>query len=191
MFARWPGVIKPGTIVNDVMSHEDWLPTFLAAAGEPHIKEKLLQGYTAGGKTFRNHLDGHNFMPFFTGETNKGPRREFFYFDDNANFNALRYDIWKISFKWIEGNLCTGTIKTANVPIVVNLRQDPFERYPFESDMYRRWQADKLWTLVPAQAIVVGFLQSFKDYPPSQASGSFGVQQFLEQLQSGAAGAGK
>ena len=97
-FVRWPGVIKPGTIVNAVMSHEDWLPTFLAAAGEPDVKQQLLRGYKAGDKTFKNHLDGYNFMPFFKGETAKAPRREFFYFDDNASLNAMRYDDWKINW---------------------------------------------------------------------------------------------
>jgi arylsulfatase A-like enzyme len=189
-FVRWPGVIKPGTVVNAVMSHEDWLPTLLAAAGVPDIKQQLLRGYKAGDKTFKNRLDGYNFLPFFTGEADKGRRREFFYFDDNASLNAMRYDDWKIHFKWIEGNLFTGSIRTANVPIVVNLRQDPFERYPFESEFYRRWQAEKLWTLMPAQAIVAAFLQSFREFPPSQKSGSFTVEQFLQQLQEGATGAG-
>jgi arylsulfatase A-like enzyme len=175
---------------NAVMSHEDWLPTLLAAAGVPDIKPQLLRGYKAGDKTFKNRLDGYNFLPFFTGEADKGPRREFFYFDDNASLNAMRYDDWKIHFKWIEGNLFTGSIRTANVPLVVNLRQDPFERYPFESEFYRRWQAEKLWTLMPAQAIVAAFLQSFREFPPSQKSGSFTVEQFLQQLQEGATGAG-
>lgn len=130
-------------------------------------------------------------MPFFKGKTATAPRREMFYFDDNASLNAMRYDDWKINFKWIEGNLFTGSIKTANVPIIVNLRQDPFERYPFESEFYRRWQGEKLWTLMPAQAIVAAFLQSFRKFPPSQKSGSFTVEQFLQQLQEGATGAGK
>jgi arylsulfatase A-like enzyme len=151
-FVRWPGVIKPGTVVNAVMSHEDWLPTLLAAAGVPDIRQQLLRGYKAGDKTFKNRLDGYNFLPFFTGEADKGPRREFFYFDDNARLNAMRY--------------------------------------PFESDFYRRWQAEKLWTLMPAQAIVAAFLQSFREFPPSQKSGSFTVEQFLQQLQGGARGAG-
>lgn len=189
--ARWPGVIKPGSVVNDTMSHEDWLPTFLAGAGDPGEKEKLLKGMKVGEKTFKTHLDGYNFVPFFKGETNKGPRREIFYFDDNANLNALRYDDWKISFAWIEGNLFTGKRQSQNVPIVTNLREDPFERYHEESGMYERWWSDKLWTLIPAPAIVGQFLQTFKDYPPSQKSGTFDVNQFLEALQSGAAGAGK
>jgi arylsulfatase A-like enzyme len=188
--ARWPGTIKPGSVINETMSHEDWLPTFLSAAGSPDLKEKLLQGMKVGDKTFKTHLDGYNFMPFFKGEITKGPRREIFYFDDNANLNALRYGDWKITFGQIEGNLFTGRRVTTNVPIVTNLREDPFERFHEESGMYERWWGEKLWTMVPAQAIVVQFLQSFKEYPPSQASGSIGVEKFLEQLQAGAAGTG-
>src|SRR5450432_4349882 len=188
---RWPGVVKPGSIVNDIMSHEDWMPTLLAAAGDPDMKQKLLKGVTVGDKTFKNHLDGYNFMPFFKGEAAAGPRREIFYFDDNGNLNALRYDAWKLHFAWIEGNLFTGRRTSANVPLVVNLRQDPFERTPFEADSYRRFQADKLWTLVPAQAIAGQFIQSFKEYPPSQRVGSMNLDVVMEQLQSGASGAGK
>jgi arylsulfatase A-like enzyme len=188
--ARWPGVIKPGSIVNDTMSHEDWLPTFLAAAGSPDLKEKLLQGMKVGDKTFKTHLDGYNFMPFFKGGVAQGPRREIFYFDDNANLNALRYGDWKVTFGQIEGNLFTGRRVTTNVPIVTNLREDPFERFHEESGMYERWWGEKLWIMVPAQAIVLQFLQSFKEYPPSQKSGSIGVEKFLEQLRAGAAGTG-
>jgi arylsulfatase A-like enzyme len=181
---RWPGVIKPGTIVNDIMSHEDWLPTLLAAAGAPNMKENLLKGIKVGEKTFKTFLDGYNFMPFFKGEIPAGPRREFFYFDDNANLNALRYDQWKITFSWIEGHLFTGKRTSANVPLVVSLRQDPFERTPFESDSYRRFQADKLWVIVPAQAIVGRFVGSFKEYPPSQKVGSMNLDVVMQQLQS-------
>jgi arylsulfatase A-like enzyme len=189
--ARWPGVIKPGIIVNDTMSHEDWLPTFLAGAGDPDVKDKLLKGMKAGDKTFKTHLDGYNFVPFFKGEVDKGPRREIFYFDDNANLNALRYNDYKISFATIEGNLFSGRRITTNVPIVTNLRLDPFERFYEESGEYETWWAVKLWTMVPAQAIVGQFLQSFKEFPPSQKSGSIGVSAFLDALQSGASGAGK
>jgi arylsulfatase A-like enzyme len=189
--ARWPGVIKPGIIVNDTMSHEDWLPTFLAGAGDPDVKDKLLKGMKASDKTFKTHLDGYNFVPFFKGEVDKGPRREIFYFDDNANLNALRYNDYKISFATIEGNLFSGRRVTTNVPIVTNLRLDPFERFYEESGEYETWWAVKLWTMVPAQAIVGQFLQSFKEFPPSQKSGSIGVSAFLDALQSGASGAGK
>ena len=191
LLVRWPSVVKPGTIINDVMAHEDWMPTFLAAAGDPDVKQELLTGLKAGDKTFKNHLDGYNFIPFFKGDTTNGPRKEFFYFDDNANLNALRYNDWKVSFAWIKGNLFTGERKSQNVPIVVNLREDPMERFPDESSLYTRWWADKLWTLVPAQAIVGQFLQSFQEYPPSQSSGSLNVSKFLDALQSGESGGGK
>ena len=186
---RWPGVIKPGTIINDVMSHEDWTPTFLAAAGDPDVKEKLMKGMKAGDKTFKTHLDGYNFMPFFKGEQAKGPRREIFYFDDNASLNALRVDDWKLHFKIMEGNLVTAQLKQLNMPVVVNLRQDPFERFSTESQMYFRWAGDKLWFFVPAQAVVGQFVSSFKEFPPSQKSGSFSVDQVLEQLQTAPAAA--
>jgi arylsulfatase A-like enzyme len=182
MIARWPGVIKPGTIYNAVISLEDWLPTVLAAAGDPDIKEKLKAGLTVGEKTFKTHLDGYNFMSFFKGEEPEGPRHEIFYFDDNASLNAIRVRDWKIHFKVMEGNLAEAVLKPLNMPQVINLRQDPFERFPSESHMYFRWWADKLWTFVPAQMIVGQFLQSFREFPPSQKSGSFSVDQVLEQL---------
>ena len=188
---RWPGVLKPGSIHNEVMAHEDWLPTLLAAAGDPDVKQKLLKGWTVGGKTFKNHLDGYDFLPFFRGQAEKPPRREFFYFDDNANLNAIRVDDWKISFKYLDGTPRNGVLKLPFFPVVVNLRQDPFERYYGESLMYDRWAFDKLWMCVPAQVLVGKFVESFKEYPPSQRSGSFTVDQVLEALQTGAAAANK
>ena len=146
---KWPGVIKPGTIINDIIGSEDWLPTFLAAAGNPNVKEELLRGMKVGDKTFRNHLDGYNFLPFFQGKVAKGPRREVFYFTDNGDLTALRYDDWKLSFKTIKGNLFTGKVDSTNVPLVTNLRQDPWERYQDESMLYGRWWGEKLWTVVP------------------------------------------
>jgi arylsulfatase A-like enzyme len=190
MLVKWPGVIKPNTIINEIMAHEDWLPTLLAAAGESDVKQKLLTGYKAGDKTFKNHLDGYNFLPFFKGEVADGPRKEFFYFSDNADLMALRYNAWKVSFKTIKGNLFTGTEETTNVPLVTNLRQDPWERYQDESMMYARWWGDKLWTMLPAVTIVGGFLQTFEQFPPSQRGGSLSVTRFLEAIQSGTAGSG-
>jgi arylsulfatase A-like enzyme len=190
MLVKWPGIIKPNTIINDIMAHEDWMPTLLAAAGEPDVKQKLLTGYKAGEKTFKNHLDGYNFLPFFKGEVATGPRQEFFYFSDNADLMALRYNAWKVSFKTIKGNLFTGTEETTNVPLVTNLRQDPWERYQDESMMYARWWGDKLWTMLPAVTIVGGFLQTFEQFPPSQRGGSLSVTRFLEAIQAGTAGSG-
>jgi arylsulfatase A-like enzyme len=191
MVVKWPGAIKPGTIVNEIMAHEDWLPTLLAAAGDPDIKENLLKGTKVGDKTFKTHLDGYNFLPYFKGEVPAGPRHEFFYFSTDADLMAVRYDAWKISFKTIRGNLFTGMAQSTQAPIVTNLRQDPWERYQDESMNYGRWWGEKLWTMVPAVQIVGGFLQTFKEYPPSQASGSLTVTQFLEGVSKGAAGGGK
>ncbi|MET0543688.1 MAG: arylsulfatase [Variovorax sp.] len=189
MLAKWPGVIEPGTIVNDIMAAEDWLPTLVAAAGEPKVKEKLLAGYKAGEKTFKSHLDGYNFMPYFKGEI-PAPRHEFFYFSDNADLMAVRYNAWKVSFKTIEGNLFNGKPDSTNVPLVTNLRQDPWERYQSESLLYGRWWGEKLWTMIPAVGIVGQFLGTFKDYPPSQVSGSLSVEKALAMLQAGSKGSG-
>jgi arylsulfatase A-like enzyme len=191
MLVKWPGVVKPGIIVNDIMAMEDWLPTLVAAAGEPDMKDKLLKGVTVGGKTFKTHLDGYNFIPFFKGEVPAGPRHEFFYFSNTADLMAMRYDQWKVSFKTIKGNLFTGEASSTQAPIVTNLRQDPWERYQDESMNYGKWWGDKLWTMVPATVIVSQFLGTFKEYPPSQASGGLTVTQFLDAVSQGASGAGK
>jgi arylsulfatase A-like enzyme len=188
---KWPGTIKPGTIFNDIIAGEDWMPTLLAAAGEPNVKEKLLTGMAVGDKTFKNHLDGYNFMPLFKGDDAKGPRHEFFYFTDNGDLTAVRYDDWKISFKTIKGNLFTGTAESTNVPLVTNLRQDPWERYQDQSMMYARWWGDKLWTLIPSAAIVGQFLETFKEFPPSQKSGTFGVEKALQMIEAGGSAGGQ
>jgi arylsulfatase A-like enzyme len=185
MVAKWPGVIKPGTIVNEIMAHEDWLPTILAAAGEPDVTEKLLTGHEAGEKTFKVHLDGYDFKPYFQGDVSEGPRREIFYFSDNADLMAVRYDAWKLNFKTIVGNLFTGKEDSTNVPVVTNLRQDPWERYQTEGMLYGRWWGEKLWTMVPAITIVGEFLATFKAYPPSQASGTLSVEKTLTMLEEG------
>jgi arylsulfatase len=190
MLAKWPGTIKPGTIVNEIFASEDWFPTLLAAAGNATVKEDLLKGAKVGDRTFKTHLDGYNFMPYFKGAEAKGPRHEFFYFTDNGDLTAVRYDDWKISFKTIKGNLFTGTEEQTNLPLVTNLRMDPWERYQSESMLYGRWWGDKLWTMVPAVTIVGGFLQTFREYPPSQAGGSLSIEKALTMLQSGATGGG-
>jgi arylsulfatase len=185
MVARWPGVIKPGIIINDIMAAEDWLPTLLAAAGVPDVKEQLLNGYTAGAKTFKNHLDGYNFKPLFDGEVTEGPRHEFFYFSDNADLMAVRYNAWKVTFKTIAGNLFTGKEDSTNVPLVTNLRADPWERYQSEGMLYGKWWGEKLWAMMPAVGIVGRFLETFREYPPSQTSGSLSVEKALASLQQG------
>jgi arylsulfatase A-like enzyme len=191
MVAKWPGSIKPGIIVNDIIAGEDFMPTLLAAAGEPDVKTKLLNGMQVGDKTFKVHLDGYNFLPFLKGEVTEAPRKEFFYFTDNGDLTAVRYNDWKLSFKTIKGNLFTGTEESTNVPIVTNLRMDPFEKYPTESMLYGRWWGDKLWTMVPAVTIVGGFLQTFREFPPSQVGGSISIERALRAVESGVSGGGK
>ncbi len=187
MLAKWPGVIEPGIIVNEVMAAEDWLPTLVAAAGgDPDIKEKLLTGYQVGGKTFKNHLDGYNFKPFFEGTAAESPRREFFYFSDNADLMALRYNQWKITFKTIVGNLFSGkegfdqrADRDQTCASIPGNDTRPIRR------PYGEWWGKKLWVMMPATMIMGKFLATFKDYPPSQASGSLSVEKALAALQEG------
>jgi len=178
---RWPGVIKPGTIDNNIYSHEDMLPTLLAAAGVSDVKEKLLTGYKAGDKTFKLHLDGYNMMPFWKGDVKEDPRKEIFYFDQGGNLNAIRYENWKLHFTILEGAINTAYRKQPAWPILINLRADPYETAWKESALYIRWFADNMWTFVPAQNIAGKFLSTFKEFPPVQGS-SLGIDKVVQQL---------
>ncbi|MDB4583468.1 arylsulfatase [Draconibacterium sp.] len=179
---KWPGVIKPGTISNDIHSHEDMLPTILAAAGEPNIKEKLLKGHQAGDKNFNLHLDGYNLLPLWKGEVKENPRKEIMYFDAGGNLNAIRYNDWKLHFTIMEGSINEGYRKQPSWPLAINLRADPYE-VSWESALYTRWYGDNMWLFVPAQDIVGKFLATFKDYPPV-AGGTLGVDKVVQSLQS-------
>ena len=179
--ARWPGKFPAGRVVNDIMSHQDWLPTLLAAVGEPKVKEKLLKGYQAGDKSFRAHIDGYNQLDLLTGK-GPGKRNEVFYFDAAGNLNALRYRDWKVVFTLVEGDITTAYRKTPSWPRIINLRQDPYERFAFESQMYLRWMADKMWLMVPSQSLVRNHLESLKEFPPTRGS-SLSVDTVLQQLQ--------
>jgi arylsulfatase A-like enzyme len=177
---KWTGVIKPGTIYNDIFSHEDMLPTILAAAGVPDVKEKLLAGYQAGDKTFKLHLDGYNMLPFFKGEVAESPRNEIFYFDAMGNLNAIRYNDWKLHFTLMEGAINEAYRKSPSWPILFNLRADPYE-VSHESALYIRWFADQMWTFVPAQTIAAEFLSTFKEFPPVTGS-SLGIDKVVQSL---------
>jgi arylsulfatase len=186
---RWPGKIKPGTVSNDIMSHLDWAPTLLAAAGVPDIKEQLLKGYKIGNTTYKVHLDGYNFVPYLTGQEKKGPRNEFFYFNDEAGLTALRFDNWKLVFA---EQRAPGTLRVwaepfteLRVPLMFNLRTDPYERAQITSNTYYDWLLDHAFLLVPAQAYVGQFLTTFKDFPPSQKPASFSIDQVMQKLQEG------
>jgi len=170
MLVRWPGVIKPGTVVNDIFSQEDWLPTLLAAAGEPDIVEKVAKGYAANGKTWKVHLDGYNFLPYFKGESKKGPREEIFYFGQGGDLNAIRWNDWKVSFATEIGNIATAVRDVPGWPEIVNLRADPFEKGPRESGMYIRWYGDNIWLFVPVQQKLKAFLVTIPQFPFQQGS---------------------
>jgi arylsulfatase A-like enzyme len=184
MMVKWPGHIKPGGTSNDVISLLDWVPTLMAAAGQPDIKDKLLEGYSVGDTTYKVHLDGYDQTPMLTGK-GPGARKEFFYFTDDGSLSALRYNNWKMMFSvqrahglavWQEPYV------TLRLPMLFNLRMDPFERAE-ESEDYPRWRVDNAWAFMPAQVIVAQFLQSFREFPPRAKPGSFSLDQALQKMQ--------
>jgi len=163
---RWPGVVDPGVIYNEMMSQEDWLPTLLAAAGVPGIVDECKKGCRANGKQWKIHLDGHDFGPFFKGEVEKGPRDSIYYFGQGGELNAVRWNDWKVHFATIQGNIATGTRLPTNWPLIVNLREDPYEKMPHEAEMgYMRWYADNMWLFVPIQQKIGEFLATIPQYP--------------------------
>jgi arylsulfatase len=185
---RWPARIQPGQVLNDIFSHQDWLPTLVAAAGEPQIKEKLLAGHRAGRRDYKVHLDGYNQLPLLTG-TGPGARREMFYFTDDGDLAALRYDNWKLHFMIQEHHgleVWERNFTPLRLPMLFNLRSDPFERAT-ESMNYARWRVERAYALVPAQVYVGRFLESFKDFPPRQRPGSFSLGDAMERLRRGSA----
>jgi len=183
---RWPGKIQPGQVSNAIISQEDWLPTLMAAAGVPDVKEKLLAGYTVGGKTFKVHLDGYNMLPYLTGRATDSPRREFFYFGDDGGLVGLRYDRWKLVFQEQRAHsfdVWEEPLVTLRVPKLFDLRGDPFERADHDGIDYAHWRLDRVFLLVPAQAFVGQFLQTFREFPPRQAPGSFNLDKVMQSLQ--------
>jgi len=186
---RWPGRIEAGSVSNEIMHHMDWLPTFLAAAGDPDIKEKLKEGgVQAIGREYKVHLDGYNFLPHLTGEAEEGPRNEILYFSDDGDLTALRYNDWKAIFMeqkepatlraWIE------PWTPLRIPLITNLRRDPYERAHVTSNTYYDWMIDRVFFLVPAQAYVANFLETFEEFPPRQKAASFSIDQVMEKMQS-------
>lgn len=188
---RWPGRIKAGAVSNEIVHHMDWLPTFAAMAGEGDIKTELKSGLSISGRDYRVHLDGYNILPLLTGETRESPRQEIFYFSDDGDLTALRYDDWKLVFMeqrveatfqaWME------PFVPLRLPLIFNLRRDPYERSEKTSNTYYDWLLDRAYLLVPAQSYVGGFLETFKEYPPRQKAASFSLQKVMATLESGAA----
>ena len=181
---RWPGVIKPGTVVNDIGAHEDMLPTLLAAAGDTTVVEDLKKGRKVGNMTYKVHLDGYNLMPALKGE-GEWPRKEFIYWTDDGSVAALRYNNWKMVFLEQRGHgfdVWQEPFVTLRLPKLFNLRSDPFERADYEGMGYAQWRIDRAFLIAPAGAYVGQWLQSFREFPPRQKPGSFNLENVMEAV---------
>jgi arylsulfatase len=186
---RWPGHIKPGSISNAPVSGLDWLPTLLAAAGDPDITNKLIHGHSAAGKTFKVHLDGYNQLPYLTGQDEKGPRKGFFYFNDDGDLVAMRFENWKMVFA---EQRATGTLRIwaepftlLRLPKLYDLHADPYERADITSNTYYDWLLDHAFVMYPSQILVGEFLSTFKAFPPRQRASSFTIDQVMEKMKQG------
>jgi len=184
---RWPTKIKAGTVSNEIVHHMDWMPTLLAATGNTTVKEKLLTGYKAIGRDYKVHLDGYNMLPMLLGETDKSPRHEIFYFSDDGDLTALRYNDWKAIFmeQRVEGTLQAWAepFVPLRVPLLFNLRRDPYERSQKTSNTYYDWLLDRVYLLLPASEYVGGFMATFKEYPPRMKAASFTLDDAVKLIQ--------
>jgi arylsulfatase len=182
---RWPGMIEPGTVSNEIFSHTDMLPTLAAAAGDPDIVEKLKKGHRMGRKTFKVHIDGYNLLPFLKGEVKQNPRKGFLYWSDDGDLMALRVGHAKATFMEQRArglDVWREPLVPLRIPLLYSLRADPFERGDEDGTVfYQKWMADRAFLLVPAQAMVGEFLKTFKEFPPRQKPASFSIDQALEK----------
>jgi len=186
---RWPGRIEPRTVFNGIFAHNDWFPTFLAAAGVDDIAQQLRAGAELDGTTYKVHLDGNNQLPYLTGQVKDSPRQHFFYVSDDGDLVAVRFQNWKLVFK---EQRCVGTMQIwmepfveLRIPKIFNLRTDPYERADITSNTYYDWLLDHAFLLVPAQAYVFSMMQSMVEFPLRQKPASFSLEQVLEKLQTG------
>jgi arylsulfatase A-like enzyme len=188
LVVRWPGVIKPGTVINEIISHEDWLPTLLAATGQGTVKESLLKGTTVAGNTYKVHLDGYNLLPYFKGETTVWPRKDFVYWTDDGAPAALRFEQWKMLFleqRAVGLDVWQDPLVELRLPKLFNLRTDPFERADREGIGYGKWRLDRAFLVGPASGYIARWMQSFVEFPPRQKPGSFNLSQVMEKLTAG------
>jgi len=176
---RWPGHIKPDQWSNEIVSGQDWFPTFLAAAGNPNIKEELLKGTGPGGMAHKVHLDGYNLLPYLTGQEQHSPRKDFFYFDDDGLLVAVRHENWKFIFceqrKPGGYEVWSNPLTCLRIPRMYNLRMDPYERAELTSDQYNDWQVHNAYLMFQGGMVAQAFMDTFKDYPPSQLPQSFTI----------------
>ena len=185
-FVRWPGKFEAGKTLNGIVTHQEWLPTLLAAAGEPDVKEKLLEGHQADGKDFHVHIDGYNTLPYLTGESDESPRNWFYYTNDDGKIVALRVGDWKLVYYEQRAKtmqLWAEPFVELRIPKLFNLRRDPFERADENSNTYWDWVVDHIFALYPATALTAQQIQSFKEFPPRQKPASFNLDRVLEKMQ--------
>ncbi len=184
-FVRWPGRFLAGETLNGIVSHEDWLPTFAAAGGAPDIKEKLLQGVELNGRTYKNHIDGYNLLDYLSGETEKSPRKEFIYVDDGGKVAAIRYDDWKAVYlenRASQLQVWREPFINLRLPLLFNLRRDPFEKAQHNSNTYHDWVIDRAYVLGPMQVVASRFLNTLKEYPPSQQPGDWSLSSLEKRI---------
>jgi arylsulfatase len=184
---RWPGKIPAGVVSNEIIQHHDWLPTFLAAVGEPDVVEKLKAGHALGDTTYKVHIDGYNLLPYLTGEVDKSPRPGLVYFSDDGDVVAFRFDNWKVVFmeQRVQGTLQVWAepFVPLRVPKLFNLRTDPFERADVTSNTYYDWLLDNAYLVLAAQFVMSQFLATFEEFPPRQKAASFSIDQAVEKLE--------
>ncbi|MDC7785955.1 arylsulfatase [Rhodoplanes sp. TEM] len=190
-FARWPGKWQAGVTLNGIVAHEDWMPTFLAAAGMPDLKDRLKKGDAFAGRQYRFYIDGYDMNDYLAGKAKQSPRREFWYVNDEGQIVAARHDDWKVVFlenRGVAFGVWREPFVELRVPLLFNLRRDPFEKAQQNSNTYNDWMIDRAFALVPIQTLATQFLLTMKDFPPSQSPGAFNLSKIEEQLRSGASG---
>jgi len=186
-FVRWPGHFPAGATLNGIVSHEDWLPTFAAAAGAPDVKEKLLKGVALNGRNYKNHLDGYNLLDYLSGKTDKSPRNEFFYVGDEGDMLAIRVGDWKATYlenRAHQLQVWREPFVHLRLPVLVNLRRDPFEKAQENSNTYHDWMIDRAYVLGPMQMVASKFLLTMKEFPPSQVPGDWSLETLERQIKS-------
>ena len=190
-FVRWPGRFPAGTTLNGIVAHEDWLPTFAAAAGNPAVKDQLAKGVALNGRQYRNVIDGYDQLDYLAGDVPSSPRNEFFYVNDDGQIVAIRWGDWKVVFLENRGEafgVWREPFTELRVPLLFNLRRDPFERAQHNSNTYNDWFLDHAFVAVPLQQLAGRFLLSMKEYPPSQTPGSFNLEKIQKQIEAAAGG---
>jgi arylsulfatase len=190
-FVRWPGKFPAGTTLNGIVAHEDWLPTFAAIGGDANINDKLKKGVSLNGRNYKNHPDGYDMTAYLSGQTKESPRKEFIYVNDDGQIVAMRYTDWKVVFLENRGQafgVWREPFTELRVPLLFNLRRDPFEKAQHNSNTYNDWFLDRPFVIVPLQGMAGEFLKTMKDYPPSQSPGSFNLEKIQKQIEAASKG---